>query len=108
MLTSMAGVPTPCRTEVDRPSPGSIVGSKAGRRTHLPETPDEPRRRLQDESGRGPRGLHGDPVEVSLRPHDFLRDWIATRRTSAWLDHPCGAGKAVIEAARIVHDEGST
>src|SRR4051794_34671744 len=44
MLTSMTGVSTPCGNKATS-SPGSIVSSISGRRTHLPETPDEPSRK---------------------------------------------------------------
>ena len=56
--------------------------------------------------GRGLDGSNGYAVEVGFAPLDFLRDRAAAGRAVAWLDLCCGSGRALIEAARAVRDEG--
>ena len=51
-------------------------------------------------------GSNGYDKELGLNPLDFLRGRVASGHHPAWLDLCCGTGKALIEAARIVHAEG--
>ncbi len=51
-------------------------------------------------------GSNGYAKEVGFHPLDFLKGRIAPGRPAAWLDLCCGSGKALIEAARIVHENG--
>jgi SAM-dependent methyltransferase len=51
-------------------------------------------------------GSNGYGRELGLDPLDELRRRTSEGRPSAWLDLCCGSGKALIEAARIAHDEG--
>ena len=51
-------------------------------------------------------GSNGYTKEVGFHPLDFLKGRVAPGRPAAWLDLCCGSGKALIEAARIVHDQG--
>jgi SAM-dependent methyltransferase len=51
-------------------------------------------------------GSNGYDKELGLNQLDFLRERAASGRRPAWLDLCCGSGKALIEAARIVHAEG--
>ena len=51
-------------------------------------------------------GSNGYDRELGLDPLDELRRRTSEGRPAAWLDLCCGSGKALIEAARIVHDEG--
>ena len=51
-------------------------------------------------------GSNGYDRELGFNPLDFLRGRIALGRRVAWLDLCCGTGKALIQAARIVHAEG--
>src|SRR5947209_7161016 len=55
---------------------------------------------------RGLTGSNGYGVEIGLDSLVFLRGRMTDNRGAAWLDLCCGSGKALIEAARIVHDEG--
>ena len=55
---------------------------------------------------RGLVGSNGYAVEIGFNPLDFLRGRTDGGRPVAWLDLCCGTGKALIEAARIVHAEG--
>ena len=55
---------------------------------------------------RGLTGSNGYAVEIGFNPLDFLRGRTDGGRPVAWLDLCCGTGKALIEAARIVHAEG--
>ena len=51
-------------------------------------------------------GSNGYEKEIGFAPLDFLKGRLARRRTVAWLDLCCGTGRALIEAAEIVHAEG--
>jgi trans-aconitate methyltransferase len=51
-------------------------------------------------------GSNGYDKELVLNPLDFLREQVASGRPVAWLDLCCGTGKALIDAARIVCEEG--
>jgi SAM-dependent methyltransferase len=51
-------------------------------------------------------GSNGYDRELGFNPLDVLKERIAAGRSSTWLDLCCGTGKALIEAARIVHDQG--
>ncbi len=51
-------------------------------------------------------GTNGYDKELGLNPLDFLRVRVASGYDPAWLDLCCGTGRALIEAARIVHAEG--
>jgi SAM-dependent methyltransferase len=51
-------------------------------------------------------GSNGYDKELGLNPLDFLRRRVASGYNPAWLDLCCGTGRALIEAARIVHAEG--
>lgn len=55
---------------------------------------------------RGLLGSNGYDRELGFDPLDVLRGALGEGRSAAWLDLCCGSGKALIEAARIVHDEG--
>lgn len=55
---------------------------------------------------RGLTGSNGYGVEIGLDPLDFLRQRLSSGHLAAWLDLCCGSGKALIEAAQIVHAEG--
>jgi SAM-dependent methyltransferase len=55
---------------------------------------------------RGLVGSNGYGVEIGFDPLHFLRKRVADGQPAAWLDLCCGSGKALIEAAQIVHDEG--
>lgn len=55
---------------------------------------------------RGLVGSNGYAVEIGFDPLDLLRERVAAGGTSTWLDLCCGSGKALIEAARIVQEEG--
>src|SRR4051812_19810275 len=57
---------------------------------------------------RGLTGSSGYGVEIGLDPLDLLRRRLSSGHPAAWLDLCCGSGKALIEAARIVHNEGLT
>ncbi len=51
-------------------------------------------------------GSNGYDRELGFTPLDFLRSRVADGRKTAWLDLCCGMGKALIQAARLVHSEG--
>jgi SAM-dependent methyltransferase len=51
-------------------------------------------------------GSNGYDKELGINPLDFLRERVTSGRPVAWLDLCCGTGKALIEAARIVREEG--
>jgi SAM-dependent methyltransferase len=51
-------------------------------------------------------GSGGYAREVGLSPLDFLMDRLAQRERVAWLDLCCGRGRALIEAATLLHGEG--
>lgn len=55
---------------------------------------------------RGLLGSNGYDRELGFNPLDVLRGALGEGRSAAWLDLCCGSGKALIEAARIAHDEG--
>ncbi len=55
---------------------------------------------------RGLVGSNGYGKELGLDPLIFLKERVASSRRISWLDLCCGSGKALIEAARIVHDDG--
>lgn len=54
---------------------------------------------------RGLLGSNGYDRELGFDPLDVLGKPSGEGRSAAWLDLCCGSGKALIEAARIVHDE---
>ena len=51
-------------------------------------------------------GSNGYDKELGVNPLNFLRERVTSGRPVAWLDLCCGTGKALIEAARIVREEG--
>jgi SAM-dependent methyltransferase len=51
-------------------------------------------------------GSNGYGKELGLNPLDFLRERAASGYRPAWLDLCCGTGKALTEAAGIIHAEG--
>lgn len=51
-------------------------------------------------------GSNGYAKELGFDPLQLLRERVEADRTVAWLDLCCGTGKALIQAARIVHNEG--
>lgn len=51
-------------------------------------------------------GSNGYNRELGFDPLDHLRGRAPGGRGAAWLDLCCGSGKALVEAARIVHAEG--
>lgn len=55
---------------------------------------------------RGLLGSNGYDRELGFNPLDVPRGALGEGRSAAWLDLCCGSGKALIEAARIAHDEG--
>jgi len=55
---------------------------------------------------RGLLGSNGYDRELGFNPLDVPRKAMGEGRSAAWLDLCCGSGKALIEAARIAHDEG--
>jgi SAM-dependent methyltransferase len=55
---------------------------------------------------RGLCGTNGYDRELGFNPLDVLRKQLGEGRPAAWLDLCCGSGKALIEAARVAHDEG--
>jgi SAM-dependent methyltransferase len=54
---------------------------------------------------RGLVGSNGYGRELGLDPLDFLRNRPAPGSPAAWLDLCCGSGKALVEAATLVHAE---
>jgi hypothetical protein len=55
--------------------------------------------------GRNLTGSNGYAKEIGFSPLDFLKERGVSGRPTAWLDLCCGSGKALIEAARIVHED---
>lgn len=51
-------------------------------------------------------GVNSYARELGLSPLDVLRAAIAGGGTGAWLDLCCGTGRALIQAAAALHDEG--
>ena len=51
-------------------------------------------------------GSNGYDQELGFDPLNEMRRRTAEGRSATWLDLCCGSGKALTEAARIVHDEG--
>jgi SAM-dependent methyltransferase len=54
---------------------------------------------------RGLLGSNGYGRELGFDPIAFLKDRLVSDRPAAWLDMCCGSGKALIEAATLVHAE---
>ena len=50
-------------------------------------------------------GSNGYDRGLGFSPLDFLKERTATGHPAAWLDLCCGTGKALIQAAKIVHAE---
>jgi SAM-dependent methyltransferase len=55
---------------------------------------------------RGLVGSNGYVRELGFSPLDFLRERVASGHLVAWLDLCCGTGRALIQAARLLRDEG--
>jgi SAM-dependent methyltransferase len=51
-------------------------------------------------------GTNSYAADLRINPVDFLKDRLADRRTAAWLDLCCGTGRALIQAARHLHELG--
>jgi SAM-dependent methyltransferase len=51
-------------------------------------------------------GSNGYDRELGFNPLEFLEAKLAHQDRAAWLDLCCGTGKALIQAARILQDEG--
>jgi SAM-dependent methyltransferase len=51
-------------------------------------------------------GSNGYAKELGFQPLEFLKERCVIANAAAWLDLCCGSGKALIEAARLVHAEG--
>jgi SAM-dependent methyltransferase len=51
-------------------------------------------------------GSNGYDREIGFNPLEFLKGKLAHEDHAAWLDLCCGTGKALIQAARILQDEG--
>ena len=51
-------------------------------------------------------GSNGYGKELGLDPLSFLKERAGSGGHAAWLDLCCGSGRALIEAARIAHEEG--
>lgn len=55
---------------------------------------------------RGLTGSSGYDRELGLGPLDFMKERFRPGRPAAWLDLCCGSGKALIEAATLIHSKG--
>jgi SAM-dependent methyltransferase len=55
---------------------------------------------------RGLAGSNGYDRELGFDPIAFLKDRLVPGGSVAWLDVCCGSGKALIDAATIIRDEG--
>lgn len=51
-------------------------------------------------------GTNGYDREIGFNPLDFLEGRTSAGRTVAWLDLCCGTGRALIQAARLIHVGG--
>jgi SAM-dependent methyltransferase len=51
-------------------------------------------------------GSNGYSKEIGFNPLEFVRERVTEGRKAAWLDLCCGTGNALIEAARIIQDDG--
>ena len=51
-------------------------------------------------------GSNGYSKEIGFNPVDFVRERITPGRKAAWIDLCCGTGKALLQAAQIIHDYG--
>lgn len=86
------------RTRIDRP-PMNLLGDDILERSAVVANC-----RMNRE--RGLVGPNGYGKELGFDPLDFLRQRAASGRGVAWLDLCCGTGKALVEAAGVVHEEG--
>ncbi len=57
---------------------------------------------------RGLAGSNGYDKEIGFHPLEVLNERCFAGHAAAWLDLCCGSGKALIEASRLIHDEGLT
>ena len=51
-------------------------------------------------------GSNGYSREIRFNPVEFVRERVTAGRKIAWLDLCCGTGKALIQAAQIIQDDG--
>ena len=51
-------------------------------------------------------GSNGYSKEIGFNPVEFLRERVSPDRKAAWLDLCCGTGKALIQAAEVIQDDG--
>lgn len=51
-------------------------------------------------------GSNGYSRDLGFNPLDFLKKKLSVQDHVRWLDLCCGTGRALIEAAQIIHDEG--
>ena len=51
-------------------------------------------------------GSNGYSKEIGFNPVEFLRERVSPDRRTAWLDLCCGTGKALIQAAQVIQDDG--
>jgi SAM-dependent methyltransferase len=51
-------------------------------------------------------GVNSYERELGLRPLDILRGAVSDNGAGAWLDLCCGTGRALIQAATALHEEG--
>ncbi len=51
-------------------------------------------------------GSNGYAREIGFNPVEFIRERVSPEHKAAWLDLCCGTGKALIEAALVIQDDG--
>ena len=56
---------------------------------------------------RGAVGVNSYEKDLGLDPITFLRERLRTNDAAAWLDICCGRGRALLDAARVLQDNGA-
>ena len=51
-------------------------------------------------------GSNGYSEEIGINPVEFIRERVSSHRRAAWLDLRCGTGKSLIQAAKVIQDDG--
>jgi hypothetical protein len=51
-------------------------------------------------------GTNGYTKEISINPVEFIQQAVTPDRKVAWLDLCCGSGKALMQAAKVIRDDG--
>ncbi len=51
-------------------------------------------------------GSNGHAKGIGFNPVEFIRERVSPAHKAAWLDLCCGTGKALIQAAKIIRDDG--